>query len=77
MRYEIPELSERFGCYVTATTLSRAKRIARKHGATAIWEVSGDFIPLLVGSIYGFDGEHWVVIEDKGVCTCGRCSGLH
>ena len=73
MRYEIPELSERYGSHVTATTLDRAKRLARQHGCDAVWEVKGT-IPQLAGRIWAYVAGQWVAVDESaGICTCGHC----
>lgn len=71
MRYEVPELSERWGVHVTATTLGRAKRLARQHGCDAVWEVQGA-IPLLPGRIWAYVDGQWVVVDSTGACACGH-----
>jgi hypothetical protein len=77
MKYEIPELSHRFGAFVTAETLSDAQRIARENGCDAVWEVEllHGMVPLLTGHIHAYAGGVWRVVPKDGPCSCRRCKG--
>lgn len=74
VRYELPELSERFGYFVTALDLATAKAIAEEHGVAAIWKVSG-IIPLFAGKIWSLvDGRWGLVPSDYRCCSCAECA---
>jgi hypothetical protein len=75
IRYEVPELSDRFGVFVLAETLSDAQRIARENLCDAVWEVKMAFgiMPLLCGSIHVFRDGKWQLAQKGQRCTCGTC----
>lgn len=70
LKYEIPELSERMGVYVTADDLEDAKRIAREHGCDAVWEVKMfmGMVPLGTGRIHAYRGGAWEVVPPHAGC---------
>jgi hypothetical protein len=76
MKYEVPELSERFGVYIIANTLQDAQRVAIEHGCDAVWEVQllRGLVPVLAGRIHAYQGGRWQPVQSTGRCTCGGCT---
>lgn len=78
--FELPELSERFGCFVTSDTFEGAQAIADAHGVDVIWRVTsppGIPVPLYAGVIWQKTLAGWrIVPPHEGVCQCPTCSPL-
>lgn len=69
MRYEVPELSQRLGVYVTFPNRYDAFRAAEQAGCDAVWEVEMKLAtPLLNGRIWAFTEDGWLLVDPSSPC---------
>lgn len=75
--YELPELSERYGAFVTVQGFEQARIAAQKAGASVIWEVERvmGIIPVATGNIWALIDDAWVKVpDDYRCCNCAECA---